>query len=53
MQSILKTMYYNLAKGNPVKYLVQTQLQAKYNGIKLPEVHGRSKGKDPNVQPGK
>ena len=24
MQSILQTRYYNLDKGNPVKYLVQT-----------------------------
>ena len=33
MQSILQTRYYNLGKGNPVKYLVQTQSQAKSNGI--------------------
>ena len=24
MQSILQTRYYNLGKGNPVRYLVQT-----------------------------
>ena len=29
MQSILHTRYYKLDKGNPVKYLVQTQSQAK------------------------
>ena len=36
-----------------MKYLVQTQSPAKSSGIKLPEVHGISKGIDPNVQPEK
>ena len=53
MQSILQTRYYNFGKGNPVKYLVQTWSQAKSSGIKLPEVHGISKGIDSNVQPEK
>ena len=53
MQSILHTRYYNLSKGNPVKYLVQTRSQGKSSGIKLPEVHGIGKGLNPNVQPGK
>ena len=44
MQSILQTRYYNLGKENPMKYLVQTQSQAKSSGIKLPEVHGQGKG---------
>ena len=34
-----------------MKYLVQTWSQVKSSGIKLPEVHGVSKGLDPNVQP--
>ena len=51
--SILQTRYYNLDKGNPVEYLVQTWSQAKSSGIKLPEVHGVGKGLDPNVQPEK
>ena len=50
MQSILQTKYYNLGKRNPVKYLVQTQSQAKSSGIKLSEVHGISKLIDPNTQ---
>ena len=53
MQSILKTRYYNLGGGNPVKYLVQTQSQVKSSGTKLPEVHFIGKGLDPNVQPEK
>ena len=44
MQSILQTRYYNLGKGNQGKYLVQTRLQAKSSGIKLPEVQGIGKG---------
>ena len=35
------------------KYLVQTRSQVRSSGIRLPEVHGASKGLDPNVQPGK
>ena len=37
MQGILQTRYYYLGKGNPEKYLVQTQSQAKCS------VHGVSK----------
>ena len=33
-----------------MKYLVQTRLQASSSGIKLPEVHGISKGLDPKIQ---
>ena len=36
-----------------MKYLVKTQSQAKSSGIKLPEVHGVSKGINPNVKSGK
>ena len=53
MQSILQTRHYNIGEGNPVKYLFQTQSQAKSSGIKLPKVHGVGKGLDPNVQPEK
>ena len=51
MQSILHDRCYNLRYLE--KYLVQTQSQAKSIGIKLPEVHGVSKGLDSNVQPEK
>ena len=44
MQSILQVIYYNLGKGNSVKYLVQTRSQVKSSGVKLPEVHGIGKG---------
>ena len=46
MQSILQTRYYNFCKENPMKYLVQTQSQAKSGGIILPDVHGIGKGLD-------
>ena len=42
---ILQEKHYNI--GNAVKYLVQTSSQTKPSGIKLPEVHGISKGLDP------
>ena len=48
MYGILQEKYYNL--GNSIKYLVQTESQAKSSQIKLPEVHGISKGLDPNIQ---
>ena len=35
------------------KYLVQTRSQVRSSGIRLPEIHGVSKGLDPHVQPGK
>ena len=31
--------------------MVQTHLQAKDRGIKVPEVHGPKKGLDPNLRP--
>ena len=51
MPSILQTRYYNLGKGNSLKYLVQTWSQEKSTGIKLPEVHGIGKGLDSNTGP--
>ena len=36
-----------------MKYLAQTQSQAKSSGIKVPDVHGVGKGLDPNIQPEK
>ena len=51
MQSILHGRYYN--KGNLEIYLVQTQSQAKFSRIKLPEIHGVSKGLDPGIKPEK
>ena len=50
MHVILQTRYYNLGKDNPVKYLPQTQSQAKFSGIKLPDINGVGKRLDPNVQ---
>ena len=35
------------------RYLVQTRLQVKSSGIKLPEIHGANKSLNPHVQPGK
>ena len=35
------------------RYLVQTRLQVKSSGIRLPEIHGVNKGLDPHVQLGK
>ena len=35
------------------KYLVQTQLQVRSSGIRLPEIHGAKKELDPHIQPGK
>ena len=52
MYSILQEKYDRKLR-NSVKYLVQTQSQAKSTGIKLPEVHGISKGLDPKIQPEK
>ena len=40
--------YYN--KEN---YLVQTQSQTRFSGIKLPEVHGMGENLDPNIKPEK
>ena len=34
-------------------YFVQTRLQVKSSGIRLPEIHGANKGLDPHIQPGK
>ena len=53
IQGILHTRYYNLGKGNPGKYLVQTRSQAKSSCIKLPDIHGIGKGLDPNIHPEK
>ena len=41
-------IYYNIGKSEG--YLVQTRSQTKSTGLKLPEVHGVSKGLDPNIQ---
>ena len=51
MQNVLHSMYYNIGGRKEGKYLVQTKLQVKSNGIALPEVHGLDKGIDPNIQP--
>ena len=41
----------NLEKFCNNKYLIQTQSQAKFSGIELPEVHGVGKSLDPNLRP--
>ena len=46
MKAILKERNYSPV--NEGKYLVQTHLQVKDRGIKLPEVHGVDKGVDPD-----
>ena len=51
MWSILQEKYYDI--GRSERYLVQTRSQVKSSRIKLPEVHGVSKGLDPNIQPEK
>ena len=51
MQGILYDRYYNI--GSLERYLVQTRSQVRSSGIKLPEVHGESKGLDLNILPEK
>ena len=51
MHGILHDKYYIIA--NSEKYLIQKRSPAKSSGIKLPEVHGVSRGLDPNIQPEK
>ena len=53
MQNILYSRYYNIGKRKEGKYLVQTNLHAKYCCITLPAVYGVDKGIDPKVQPEK
>ena len=53
MQAILRDGYYNVGQEKESRYLLQTQSQAKTNGIKLPEVYGIDKGVDPSVKPEK
>ena len=49
MKAILKEKYYSLV--NESTYLVQTHLQVKDRGIKLPEVHSIDKGVDSDIKP--
>ena len=51
--SICMVYYKKNIIGNAVRCVVQTQSQARSSGIKLPKVHGISKGLDPNIQPEK
>ena len=48
MHRVLQENYYNIDS-----YLGQTRSQARYSGIKLPEVHGMRKNLDPNIKPEK
>ena len=45
MNRVLNENYYNMEK-----YLVQTRSQARFSGIKLPEIHGMGKSLDPNIK---
>ena len=49
MKAILNDKYYSVVRDS--KYLVQTCSQIKDRGIKLPEVHGKEKGVDPDLKP--
>ena len=51
MKRVLQDRSYSI--GSLEKYLEQTRSQGKSNGIRLPEVHDKDKGLDPNVQPEK
>ena len=53
MQAMLRDSYYNIGQEKESRYLIQTWLQAKTSGIKLPAVHGVDKGVDPSVKPEK
>ena len=48
MHKVLEENYYNIHS-----YLVQTSSQARFDGIKLPQVHGMRKNLDPNTKPEK
>ena len=50
MQNVLQTRYHNISGREQGKYLVQTRLQAKSNGITLPEEQGINKGIDSNIR---
>ena len=50
MQNVLHARYYNIDEDSSGRYLVQTQSQTEYSGIKLPDVHGIGKGLDPKIQ---
>ena len=51
MHNVLCEKYYNIGKSE--RYLIQMQSQTKSHGVKLQEVHGVSKGLNPNIQPEK
>ena len=51
MYQVLHENYYDIE--NTRNYLVQTRLQTKSSGIKLPEVRGMRKNLDPNILPEK
>ena len=35
------------------KHLIQTRSQARSSGIKVPEIHGATKGINPHIKPGR
>ena len=51
MHNTLHEKYYNIEMKE--RYVVQTHLQTKSSGIKLPEVHGVKKALDTNLSPEK
>ena len=54
IRDILQERYYNLYNTRMGdKYLVQTRSQMKSSEVKLPEVHGKEKGLDLHIKPGR
>ena len=52
IRSVLQDKYYSLERESE-RYMIQTRLQMKANGVQLPEVHGSKKGLDPHKKPEK
>ena len=53
MHQVLEYNLYLEHNSYDDKYLIQMRSQAKFSGIKLPEVHGMRKNLDPNLKPEK
>ena len=43
----------DISQPKTSKYLIQTRLQTKSCGIKVPEIHGMNNGLNPHIKPGK
>ena len=55
LKSLVENQFYQInneiSQPEASKYLIQTRLQAKSSGIKLPEIYGMNKGLNPHVKP--